>query len=365
MSGSRQRTSRAVVLEGPARITISSFPLPEIGPDDGLLRVEMAGLCGTDVKCWAGKLSTPYPIILGHEIVGRIEEIGERASARYGVKRGDSVIVEGHACWSCGWCRKGEYRFCADKRWYGLGVPITEPPALWGALAEYMYIAPGSIIHRVPDGMSPEVATAAALLANGIEWLERKGTASSGDRIVIQGAGPQGLAATLVARQIGARQVIVTGLARDAARLELARDLGADHTVVADEVDVVQAVTDLTDGELADVVLDVSGSPRAVQASVEVVRPLGTLVLGGLTGDETVTPLKLDRIVWNEIRVQGVFIKGEHAFARAIELSSRVADRYPIDRIVSHRYSLDEAEDALRAAAGAGPADFVKGAVVP
>lgn len=360
------RSSRVAVLEGPKRMSLRTLPIPDVGPDEGLLRVEMAGVCGTDVKYWSGALPVPYPVILGHEILGEIAAIGERAATRYGVAVGDRVLVEGRVpCWSCRWCRSGDHRFCQNRRGYGTRTPITEPPGLWGALAEYLYLAPGSIVHRIPRDVSAETATAAALLANAIEWLERKGGATIGDRVVIQGAGPQGLAATVIAAEIGARQIIVTGLARDAARLALARALGAHHTIVADEADVVAEITRLTDGELADVVLDVSGSSRGIEASVEVVRTLGTLVLAGLTGKDAVTPLKADRIVWNEIRVQGVYVKGEAAYARAIDFVSRAADRYPLDRIVSHRYPLDEAETAILAAAGSAPEGFVKAAVVP
>jgi alcohol dehydrogenase len=358
-------SSRAVVLEEPRRMAVRQLAIPQIGAEEGLLRVEMAGICGTDVKLWKGSIPVSYPIILGHEILGEIVEIGEGAAAAYSLARGDRVIVEGHACGACRWCRTGDHRFCPERRAYGMRTPITEPPGLWGAFAEFMYLAPGSIIHKIPKAMSAESATAAALLANAIEWLERKGGATIGDRVVIQGCGPQGLAAVIVAREIGAAQVIVTGLARDAARLELAQQLGAHHTIVADETDVATEVRRLTDGDLVDVVLDVSGSPAAIETSVGIVRTLGTVVLGGLTGSETVTSLKLDRVVWDEIRVQGVFVKGEIAYAKAIDLVSRAGDRYPMDRLVSHRYPLEAAEEAIRAASGEGPADFVKAAVVP
>jgi alcohol dehydrogenase len=359
-------SARAAVLEGPKRMALRELQIPAIGPDEALLRVEMAGVCGTDVKYWSGALAAPYPLILGHEILGSIAAIGERAAARYGVTTGDRVLVEGRVpCWSCRWCRSGDHRFCERRRGYGTRTPITEPPGLWGALAEVMYLAPGSIVHRIPRDVSAETATAAALLANGIEWLLQKGGAAIGDRIVIQGAGPQGLAATVVAAELGAREIIVTGLARDAARLELARALGAHHTIVADETDVVAEVTRLTDGQLADVVLDVTGSPLAIAASIELVRTLGTLVLAGLTGKDAVTSVKIDRLVWNEIRLQGVYVKGEAAYQKAIEFIERAGDRYPLDRIVSHRYPLEEAEAAILAAAGSAPDGFVKAAVVP
>jgi alcohol dehydrogenase len=356
----------AAVLEGPERITLREYPLPGIGPDDGLLRVEMAGICGTDVKYYTALEPTPYPIILGHEILGTIEQIGRKAAERYRVREGDRVLVEGSVpCWSCHQCLSGEYRFCPNKHGYGTQTSSAEPPHLWGAMAEYMYLAPGSILHRIEPTMPAETAIAAALLANGIEWLKRKGSVELGDRVLIQGSGPQGLAAIVVARECGAGQVIVTGLARDAARLRLARQLGADTTIVADEEDVVERVRELTDGRLADVILEVSGSPTAIAASCELVRPLGTLVLAGQTGRDTLTPLKLDRLVLKEIRVQGVFIKGQVAYAKALDLARSRGSQYPIHQIVSHTYPLDQTERAILDASGMGPATFVKSAITP
>ncbi len=359
-------TVRAAVLEAPEKLVLREFPVPDIGQDDGLLRIEMAGICGTDVKYYTALEPTPYPIILGHEILGTVERIGSRASARYRVKEGDRVLVEGSVpCWTCHYCLSGEYRFCPNKRGYGTQTSSADPPYLWGAFAEFMYLAPGSILHRIEESMPAGRAMAAALIANAIEWLKRKGSVELGDRVLIQGAGPQGLAAIVIARECGAGQVIVTGLARDAARLRLARELGADETLVADQVDVVEAVRELTNGELADVVLEVTGSPSAIAASSQLVRPMGTLVLAGQTGRDTLTSLKLDRIVLKEIRMQGVFIKGQVAYAKALDLVRRDDLPYPIDRIVSHTYSLEDAQSAILAASGEGGDDFVKAALTP
>ncbi|MBX5493401.1 MAG: alcohol dehydrogenase catalytic domain-containing protein [Chloroflexi bacterium] len=359
-------TATAAVLEGVERLALREFPLPTIGPDDALLRVEMVGVCGTDYHVFDGTLAAPLPLILGHEILGRIAAIGERAATRYGVRAGDRVTVEGSVpCWACEACLTGSYRFCASKRGYGLRMPITEPPALWGAMAEYMYLAPGSVVHRVPESISAAVAIVGGIVANGIQWLRRHGDVSVGDTVVIQGAGPQGLAATMVARESGAAQVIVTGLARDAGRLALARELGADHTLVADQEDVVARVHSLTGGRLADVVLDVTGSPQAIQASVQLVRRQGTLVLGGLTGKATITGLPLDHLVWNEIRLQGVYTKGADAIAAAHHFLATRGHRYPLERMVSHVYPLAEAEQAIRAAGGAAGDQFIKAAITP
>jgi alcohol dehydrogenase len=356
----------AAVLEGVGRISIRSFDLPPVGLDEALLRVELVGVCGTDFKYFQGKLNAPYPIILGHEILGRIAAIGERAAARYELNQGDRVVVESSIpCGSCESCVAGQYRFCPRSRGYGTRTSVTEPPGLWGGMAEYMYLAPGSVLHRLPDSIPPRTAVVAGVVANGIQWLRLQGGVSVGDRVLIQGAGPQGLAATTIGRECGAGTIIVTGLAQDAGRLELARELGADYTIVADEEDVVERVRELTEGQLADVVLDVTGSPRAVQASVRLVRRLGTLVLAGLTGAGVETPLELDHLAWNEIRVQGVFSKGAQAVSAAINFLATRGRRYPLDRIVSHVYPLEQAESAIRAAGGAGDADFIKAAIAP
>jgi alcohol dehydrogenase len=357
---------RAAVLEAPERIALREYPVPDIGLDDGLLRVEMAGICGTDVKYYTALEPTPYPIILGHEILGTVERLGKRAAERYRIREGDRVLVEGSVpCWTCHWCLSGEYRFCPNKRGYGTQTSSADPPHLWGAIAEYMFLAPGSIVHAIEPELPASVAISAALLANAIEWLKRKGGVEIGDTVLIQGSGPQGLAAVIVARECGAGQILVTGLSRDRARLDLARRLGADITVDADREDVVERVRELTGGRLVDVVLEVTGSPTAIVASTQLVRPMGTLVLAGQTGRDTVTPLKLDRLVLKEVRVQGVFIKGQVAYAKSLALVRAKASQYPFEALVSHTYPLEETERAILDASGDGPADFVKAAILP
>lgn len=360
--------ARAAVLEEPGKINLRAFEVPSIGPEEGLLRVEMAGICGTDAHLYRGKLAAPVPLVLGHEILGSIAEIGEGAARRYGVRPGDRVVVEGSVpCWSCAYCLSGQFRFCREKRAYGTGTSVTVPPGLWGAMADYMYLAPGSVVHRIPTHIPGRVAVLAkGVLANGVQWLRIKGGLALGDTVVIQGAGAQGLAAVVIARDSGAGTIIVTGLPQDGERLALARDLGADHLVVAGTEDVVERVREITGGEMADLVLDVTGSPAAVEASVRMVRRQGTLVLAGLTGKETRTSLFLDQLVWNEVRVQGVFSKGSQAVLGAIRFLERRGRDYPLERIVSHVYPLERAEEAVRAVAGEIPDVFpIKAALVP
>lgn len=345
-------TTDSLVLEAPERLVMRTFEVPSIGPDEGLLEVELAGICGTDWKTFHGKLPYPTPVILGHEILGRLAQIGERMSHRTGLHEGDRVTVAGSVpCWSCRACHAGNYRFCPSKRSYGTSTPCTVPPHLWGAFGRYMYIAPGSILHRVDDSVPAEAAVLVqGVMANGYQWVGRHGKVRPGQSVVIQGCGPQGLGCAIAAREYGAALVVVTGLPRDNERLALAREFGADVTINVEEQDPLETVRDLTNGEMADTVIDVSGSPTAIPLSVQMTRRQGTLVLAGLTGKEAVTPMLMDRLVWNEITLQGAYTKGSEAVRDSLALIA--SRKYPLERMVTHTYPLEQAEQAIRAIGG-------------
>jgi alcohol dehydrogenase len=132
------RKTIAAVLEQAGKITIKEFPLPSIGPEDGLLKVERAGVCGTDPKIYKGSMKVPrLPLILGHEIVGVIEDIGPEASVKYGVKKGDRVVMEATVrCGYCLYCITGRYKFCEHAKVYGIKSSCADPPFLWGAYSQ-------------------------------------------------------------------------------------------------------------------------------------------------------------------------------------------------------------------------------------
>lgn len=360
MTASASRV-RAVVLEAPGRLALRSLPRPPVGPDEALVAVELNGICGTDAKYLAGTSPVAYPVILGHEIVGRVAAIGERAAERYGVGPGDRVLLEGSIpCWACAACRAGQYRLCPTKGGYGGRRSVDVGHGLWGGLAELVGIAPGSILHRLPDDLAPEIGVGIPLAANGLQWLVRKGGMGPGDRVLVLGCGPQGLAAAMIARAAGAREVVVTGLATDAPRLALAAELGARPVVVGGSDEAGE-----DPGGDYDVVLEVSGSPASIAAGPARVRRQGTFVLAGLAGSAARVPLATDDLVWREIRVQGVLTKDEAAITAALGLV--LADpslRSGLARLVTHVFPLERAADAIGAAT-AGLPGFVKAAVAP
>ena len=355
---------RASVLVAPERFEIAAFPTPSIGAEEALIEVELCGVCGTDLKYASGQLPAPYPIILGHEVVGRIASIGSAAADRYGVAVGDRVLVESSIpCWHCEACRSGAYRLCPTKGGYGTRLSTTVPPGLWGGMAEQMFIAPGSILHRLPPEMPAETAVGVPLLANGLQWLVQHGGLGPGARLLIQGCGPQGLAAALVARSAGAREVVVTGLAGDAARLAFARRCGARTVTVSPDESAAARLEGVGSG--FDIVLDVSGSPAAIAGAPAHLRARGTFVLAGLAGRGTTVPIATDELVWREIRIQGVLSKDEAAIRSALALvigQAEVSAR--LGELITHVFPLDDVASAI-GAVKAGLDGFVKAAVQP
>lgn len=361
------RLARAAVLEEYGRLVPRSFPVPDPGPEEALLRVELAGVCGTDPKVFHGRLrQAALPIILGHEILGRIEAIGEVAAERAGVGVGDRVTVEASVgCGVCVRCRRGASRFCRDVIDYGVRISAARPPHLLGAFAEYLFLLPHTSMHKIPEDLPARGAVMLnAVLSNGIQWVKLRGGARPGDAVLIQGAGQQALACTIAAKECGAAPIIVSGLRRDAERLALAREFGADATVIAEEENLAGIVADLTHGEGADLVVDVTGDPAAIAAALHLLRPQGTLVHAGVTGDSVLTQLPLDVVLFKELRIQGVFSKGSEAVLAAIDLLA--SRRYAVERMISRVYPLAQAETAVRAAGNELP-DFypIKVAVDP
>jgi alcohol dehydrogenase len=359
-------TSHAMVLEAPEVLVPAEFAIPALQDDDGLLEVEMAGICHTDVELYRGSTTYALPIIPGHEIVGRIAAVGPVAAARWGVREGDRVAVESIV--RCGFCRNcilGRYKYCADVKVYGTFTSCTLPPHLWGSYSEYLYLAPGAIVHKVPGDMSPELATLLTVaIANGIQWTTVKGEVRLGSTVVIQGVGPIGLSAAAAAHAAGAALVVATGLGSDGYRLDLAREFGADVVIDVEADDIVDRVREATGGTMADVVLDTTGSPSAIVTSTKLVRPGGTVVNAGLTGDETLSPIALDALMHPEIRLQHVFTYEYASVRAALALAS--TGRYPFERLITHHYTLDRAEEAIRMSAREIPGEQpIKVAIVP
>jgi alcohol dehydrogenase len=280
--------ARALVLVAPRELDARRFPIPEIGDDDGLLRVEACGLCGTDHEQFTGDLFPGFAFVPGHESVGVIEQVGSRAAARWGVRAGDRVAVEVFlSCRECDACRSGAYQRCVRhglSDMYGC-VSVDRTPGLWGGYADHQYLAPDSLLCRVPETLDAVSATMFNPLGAGIRWAVTLPGTRPGDVVAGLGPGVRGLSACAAAKHAGAGFVMITGRgARDAPRLAIASEFGADLAVDVDTVDPVRALRDRTGG-LADVVVDVTAkAPEAFAQAIKLARPGGTVVVAGTRG---------------------------------------------------------------------------------
>ncbi|KIL35469.1 alcohol dehydrogenase [Cohnella kolymensis] len=345
----------SAVAKEPGRIEIREFPFPNITLDSALLRVEIVGVCGTDVTYYN---KSPVQRVLGHHVVGFIEKIGEVASARWGVQEGDRVALEEYIpCGHCHLCRMGEFRLCAltDPRIGGLryGVtPISVEPSLWGGFSQHMYLHPNTVLHRMPDHVPAVEAALTLPLANGFEWMCIQGGVGPGKTVVIQGPGQQGLACSLAAKAAGADTVIVTGLSSSAKRLELAKQLGADYTINIETENLVTRVNEITGGKMADVVIDTSSGGGELILSCMAVAATGAIVIFSDYKYQKTDQFDIDMVISKTLRLQGVRGHSYKSVEMAVECIA--AGKFPLKIMNSHNYNLLETDQALKTAGGQG-----------
>lgn len=338
---------------GSREIELREYPMPEVTLDDALLKIEIAGICGSDIGGWQDFEGAPR--IRGHENVGFIEKIGANAQRRWGVKEGDRVVVEQYLpCGNCRWCRIGEYRFCdqTDKLpgrtilRYG-NTPVTVAPSLWGGFSQYLYLPPNAIVHKISAHVPAAHAALFVPLANGMQWTYLQGGAAPGKTVVIQGPGQMGLSSVVAAREAGAQCIIVSGLTRDAARFEVARKLGAHYTVDVDKESLSARVKEITNGQGADVVVNVSrGGQSTVRDALDCASKIATIVLAGPGSQEIPTKgfgRKLITMKW---------VQGSSFTAFELGLQVMASGRYPLSEISTHQFDLKHVNEAMRAFAG-------------
>jgi threonine dehydrogenase-like Zn-dependent dehydrogenase len=348
----------AAVRTAPSRTELREFSIPDLPDDGALLKMEVAGICGTDVKMYAKPVITS-PVIMGHENVGVIAKAGRKFTDIQGLQEGDRVFVEHYvACYRCEWCRLGEYRHCAatdwrtnpDARRYGY-TTCEHPYHLWGGFAQYMYLPWNAVLHKVPDNVSDAEAGIITPLSNGIEWALYDAGVGFMSSVLVQGPGQQGLSQVVACKQAGASLIIVTGTTRDAARLALAQKLGADHIIDVGREDALDRVLEITGGEGVDIVLDCTagaGTTPVLLGIDALKRRAGTLLVQGELAAFPDFPLK-------KLTEKAITIKSARGHSyRAVELAIEqlASKRFPLDLLTTHEFGLEDADRAIRAVGG-------------
>lgn len=361
-------STRALVLEAPRELVGREFPEPEIGPDDGVLRIEACGLCGTDHEQYTGAIPAGFAFVPGHESVGVIEEIGSRAAQRWGVSAGDRVALEVfQSCRACEECESGRYRRCVH---HGIGdmygfIDVTRPPGLWGGYAERQHLAPDSMLVPVPAGLDPVIATLFNPLGAGIRWAVTVPETAPGAVVAVLGPGVRGLAACAAAKEAGAGFILVTGVGpRDDERLTLAPAFGADLVVDVATTDPVRALAGATGG-LADVVVDVTAkAPAAFAQAIALARTGGTVVVAGTRGTPEPPGFWPDHVVYKELRILGALGVDAPAYRAALDLLA--SRRYPFADLPRTTTGLDGTAHLVATMAGeTGDRPPVHGVIVP
>jgi threonine dehydrogenase-like Zn-dependent dehydrogenase len=358
-------TTLAATTVGPLETELREYPLPAIPPDGGLLKVEAAGVCGSD---WRAYNCDGPPRIMGHENVGRIYRIGPIAAARWGPREGDRVALEEYLpCGHCQLCRSGEFRLCEQTESRRPGAlrygttPVSEAPGLWGGYGQFQYLHPNSVFHRVPEDMPAELAALCLPIGNGFQWMCLDGVAGPGKSVLIEGPGQQGLACVLAAKAGGAEKVLVSGLSRDKRRFAVARALGADHTIDVEEEDLDDRVQAITGGCGVDLAIDTAGAAGTLEHAIRAARKSGLVLFAAAaenSADVRASDLLARRLTLRPCR--------GHSYA-AVELALRTiaSGRFPLHLMATHRFGLAEVDLALRSTGGCGAPGAIHVTVLP
>lgn len=331
-------------------LEIRQYPHPpDPGPGEAVVRVEMAGICGTDVHLWKGELPVPLPVVLGHESVGRILALGAGLDKDWRgrpIAPGDRITwASSVVCGECFYCRvKRQPTRCVSRKAYGISYCANDAPHLRGGYAEVIHLRAGSSLFKLPDSLETvSVVGAGCALTTAIHGIERCPVAW-GDVVAIQGTGPVGLAALAVARQSGAGKIIAIG--GPAHRLELARKFGADAVI-----DFAQGTPEsrrnevlaLSGGYGADVAIECVGHPEAVNEGIELARDGGKYLILGQYANAGNISFNPHLITRKQLEVRGSWgFEPRHVDAalRMLELpgwaelfAGQVTHRFPLDAV--------------------------------
>ncbi|MDQ0383035.1 zinc-dependent alcohol dehydrogenase [Amycolatopsis thermophila] len=351
------RTARASVALPGATGEVREFELAPPGAGEGWLEVTASGICGTDVGLFARGVSEPT--VLGHHVVGRVAALGEGTAQRRGLAAGDRVVLEEYLpCGRCAVCARGPYRLCPETDIWGGGrrigmIPAAERPGLTGGNGEFVFLPANAVTHRLPAGLTDELAAWVLPYANAIDWVTGAGGLRPDETVVVMGPGYHGLAVAAAARWAGASRVVVTGLPRDRERLAMAEALGALPVVVDDPAATAERIGALTHRP-ADVVVDTVGTdPSVLGPALDTLGHGGRLVLTHPKRPGAI-PLDSGLLIRRGLRVTGVRGRSPEAISAAI--ASLADGSAGLGAVPTVEVDLEGAADMLsRLAAGTGP----------
>ncbi len=335
-------TMRVAVMHGIRDVRLETRAIPKPNADEVLVKIQRVGVCGSDVHYFTdghiGHYVVEKPMILGHESAGVVAAVGSEVSS---LKIGDRVSLEpGYPCRTCYHCKRGRYNLCPD-------MTFMATPPIDGAFAEYVAWK-SDFVFKIPDSMSLDAAALLEPLAVGV-WAVQRAQIGMGASVVVFGAGPIGCTTLQAAKAAGATTIIAVDL--EPFRLELAKKLGATHTINGRDNNVleqIRAITSLLTGLTGssagvDAAFETAGSLITCRMTIEATRSGGVAILVGLPADPLVS-LDIVAAASREVDIRGQF-RYANCYPAALELVAQ--GRVNLDAMITHRFHLDQAHQAL------------------
>lgn len=354
----------AIVMNEPGTVEQREIDIPDPGPDDILLNVELSGICGTDVHMYNGGMDLDFPVVPGHEFAGTVEHVGknvEEDSKGAEIEEGDHLaVVPAMPGGSDDWYARnmpGRPRLSKDPDRFGFDN-VDEQYA--GGMSQHVVLPPKAAYYRLPDGMDVELGALVEPLSVGMHAFERsmqpgiphmREGFGIGRSVAVQGAGPVGLFAICSAKAAGAGQIIAIDALDE--RLELAEEFGATDLINLTEYgsgELVPAVKDLTNGNVGpDVVIEAAGVPQAIEQGLELPHDGGTYVEAGHFAYNGECEINPTRVVQKELNIYGSLAYPPTQFESAIELIDQLEDEVPFRKLFNYKTTFEDADDAYEA----------------
>ncbi len=347
-----ERSTRACVFDGPGLpLRYERWPVPSLAPGEILVKISGTTLCGSDLHTFEGRRQTPVPTILGHEVIGRIVEIGgnepvpDLSGRVLGV--GDRVTWSVAAsCGECFYCRRELEQKCERLFKYG-HERCDGRHAFSGGLAEVAHLVAGTSIVRLPDDLPDAIACPASCATATVAAALRLAGGCEGESVLIQGAGLLGLTASAMARTAGAKEIVVCD--PDRARCDLALSFGADRVIVidGDQRSFIERVRQVNDGRGVDLALEFSGASASVSAGLEVLRIGGRYILVGAVFPGPAVPLDVQQVIRRMLTIRGLHNYAARDLVSAVGFLGAHHPRFPFAELIAGPFPLESAEAAF------------------
>jgi len=345
--------TRAMVLETfKAPLKMRELEIPVLQDSEVLVRIDAAGVCGSDVHMWKGEDErTPLPIVLGHEGVGTVADVKGRKEYVTGgaLKTGDRILWNrGVSCNSCYYCAVlNQPWLCHTRKVYGINRPLSEAPGLNGCYAEHLVLAASTDIFKIDKQTDPAIFVSASCSGATVAHAFDEHPFPFGGTVVVQGPGPLGVYAVAFTRYLGASDILVTGGSEN--RLQFCKDFGATAVLNRRTTTIEERkefIFDRTGGRGADVVIEATGEPSAVDEGLPLLRPGGAYLSIGFSQPPGICNVDFFKdVVRKNIKIQGVWVSGTRHTFQALKLIERQKELF--GKMITHRFRLDEANTAL------------------